>query len=84
MNLKIIEDGNLSEWFRVFLIAVGIAFVAIAVGCDINPTISKVLLLSGFAVALVGGVASRAKLLNIKPFGQSAWRKAKKTYEKDE
>ncbi|EEE04549.1 conserved hypothetical protein [Burkholderia multivorans CGD2M] len=37
-------------------------------------------MLSGFAIALVGGMTSRAKLLYIKPFDNS-YKKARESYE---
>ncbi|WP_258169327.1 hypothetical protein [Burkholderia multivorans] len=80
MKIKFIEDGNFTSWFRFLLIAVGVAFAAIAVECDIPILWARVLLLSGFAIALVGGMTSRAKSLHIKPFDNS-YKKARESYE---
>lgn len=68
MKIEFIEDGNFTSWLRLLLIVVGITFAAIAVECTLPILWARILLLSSFAIALVGGMASRAKLLHIKPF----------------
>lgn len=37
--------------------------------------------LAGFASVLIGGLASRAALVGLRPFAESEWKKAKRTYE---
>jgi hypothetical protein len=44
------------------------------------PLWARILLLVGFAIALVGGMTSRAKILHIKPFGNS-YKRARRSYE---
>jgi hypothetical protein len=80
MKVKFIEDGNLSSWLRLFLILLGIGLAAIAIEFDLPLVWARILLLAGFAVALVGGVTSRAKLLHIKPFDNS-YKKARDSYK---
>ncbi|CAD6542667.1 hypothetical protein LMG27952_03921 [Paraburkholderia hiiakae] len=80
MKIKFIEDGNFTAWFCLTLIVVGIAFVVFAVKCRPPILWARVLVLSGFAIAVVGGMTSRAKLLHIKPFDNS-YKKARKSYE---
>ena len=83
-KIKIIEDGNFPDWVRLAFIVVGFALMFCAFKF-IPPTIfGGAVALIGFGLALIGGFASRAHMLKIKPFGGSAWRKAKKTYEKDD
>jgi len=80
MKLQFIEDGNFTSWLRLLLIVLGIMFAAIAVECNLPILWARILLLSGFAIALVGGMTSRAKLLHIKPF-ENSYKKARKSYE---
>ncbi|MFM0692894.1 hypothetical protein PQQ64_11390 [Paraburkholderia graminis] len=80
MTLQFIEDGNFTSWLRLLLIVLGIMFAAIAVECNLPILWARILLLSGFAIALVGGMTSRAKLLHIKPF-ENSYKKARKSYE---
>lgn len=82
-KIKIIEDGNFPDWVRLAFIVVGFALMLCAFKF-IPPTIlGGAVALMGFGLALIGGFASRSHMLKIKPFVGSAWRKAKKTYEKD-
>jgi len=80
MNIRFIEDGNLASWLRLTLIVTGIAFGTVAIECNLPNLWARVLLLAGFLLVLVGGLASRAALLHIKPFDNS-YEKARKTYE---
>ncbi|WP_028228012.1 hypothetical protein [Paraburkholderia ferrariae] len=83
MKIKFIDEGNLSSWLRLTLIVVGIVLAVVAVECTLPILWARVLLLSGFAIALIGGMTSRAKLLHIKPFDNS-YKKARKSYEEDD
>lgn len=56
------------------------ALAIIAIECNLPNLWARVLLLSGFAIALIGGMTSRAKLLNIRPFDTS-YKKARKSYD---
>ncbi|MEX3967099.1 hypothetical protein AB4Y45_02135 [Paraburkholderia sp. EG287A] len=80
MKIRFIEDGNLSSWLRLLLILLGIGFAATAIEFDLPIVWARMLLLIGFAIALVGGMTSRAKFLHIKPFDNS-YKKARKSYE---
>ena len=75
-----IEDGNFAAWLRLTLILIGLALFAVAVEYRLPVSWARVLVLSGFAITLVGGMTSRAKLLHIKPFDNS-YKKARKSYE---
>ncbi|WP_321798044.1 MULTISPECIES: hypothetical protein [unclassified Burkholderia] len=82
-KIKIVEDGNFSDWVRLLFIVVGFALMFFAFKL-IPPTLTGgVVALIGFGLALVGGFFSRAHMLKIKPFGNSVWRKAKQTYKED-
>ncbi|OJA37248.1 hypothetical protein [Burkholderia ubonensis] len=80
MKIRLIEDGNFPSWFRLLLIIVGVALAAMALYCNLPPTLAKIALLVGFGIALVGGMTSRAALLKIKPF-DSSYKKARESYK---
>ncbi|MBT2793353.1 hypothetical protein [Paraburkholderia strydomiana] len=79
MKIQFIEDGNFTSWLRLLLIVLGITFAAIAVECNLPILWARILLLSGFAIALVGGMTSRAQLLQIKPF-ENSYKNVRKSY----
>jgi hypothetical protein len=80
-KIKFIEDGNFLDWMRLVFVSAGFLLMLFAFKF-ISPTIiGGVVALIGFGLALVGGFASRVHMLKIRPFGNSAWRKAKKTYK---
>jgi hypothetical protein len=80
MEAKFIDSGNLSSWLRLTLIVIGIGLAAVALECELPVLWARIFLLVGFLSVLVGGMTSRAKLLNIKPFDNS-YKKARKSYE---
>ena len=82
MKIRLIEDGNFPSWFRLLLIIVGVAIAVMALYCNMPLVLAKISLLVGFGIALVGGMASRAVLLKIKPF-DSSYKKARKSYESE-
>ncbi|WJF91793.1 hypothetical protein QS306_17140 [Paraburkholderia bonniea] len=73
--IKIIEDGNFSGWLRTLLCIVG----AVVVYCGVRYERSILIMTLGLAIAAVGGFASRAKMLKIKPFDNS-YKKARDSY----
>ncbi|WP_230956282.1 hypothetical protein [Burkholderia pseudomultivorans] len=83
-KIRLIEDGNFPDWLRLLLIIVGFAIMFCAFKFIPPTLIGGAVALFGFGLALVGGFASRAYMLKIRPFGNSAWRKAKKTYKEDD
>ncbi|MGY6162332.1 hypothetical protein [Paraburkholderia strydomiana] len=80
MKIQFIEGGNFTSWLRLSLIVIGVTFAVIAAQCNLPIVLARVLLLSGFAIALVGGMTSRAKLLHIKP-SENSYKKVRKSYE---
>ena len=80
MKIRFIDNGNLASWLRLTLIVIGIGLAAVALKCEISVLWARVLLLVGFLSVLVGGMTSRAKLLNIKPFDNS-YKKARDSYK---
>ncbi|WP_150619058.1 hemagglutinin repeat-containing protein [Pandoraea horticolens] len=81
MKIPLVEDGNFSQWVRTILLVAGLSLMIIA--CIYIPAapFGGFLLLLGFGIAAVGGLSSRAHLLNIKPFGKNN-AKSRRTYEK--
>ncbi|MGF6645032.1 hypothetical protein P3T24_003208 [Paraburkholderia sp. GAS33] len=80
MKVKFIDNGNLAAWLRLTLIVIGIGLAAVALGCELPVFWARAFLLVGFFSVLVGGMTSRAKLLNIKPFDNS-YKKARDSYK---
>jgi len=74
------EDGNFPRWLRLCLVLVGMGMVAIALAFKMPSVVARVVLLSGFGIALVGGMTSRAAMLKIKPFDNS-YKKARDSYK---
>ena len=81
MKIRLVEDGNFSQWARTILLVAGLSLMIIA--CIYIPAapFGGFLLLLGFGIAAVGGLSSRAHLLNIRPFGNNN-AKSRRTYEK--
>lgn len=81
--MKIFEDGNFREGLRVFLVVAGIALVLGSVNIGLNSTSTKFMFIVGIVIAAVGGYASQAHMLKIKPFDNSS-KKARKSYEAED
>lgn len=82
--MKLLRDGNFSGAVRVllFLFGVGIGYVALA--CDVAPSALRIIVfMSAVVLCALGGYSSWAHVLGVQPFGESSWRKAKKTYKDD-
>ncbi|BDB27464.1 hypothetical protein CTP10_R48720 [Cupriavidus sp. P-10] len=77
----LLKDGNLSGFAIIVLLVVGLLLVYACVSW-IESYLGR---LASFSVGLVcvasAGYAGRAKALGLRPFGESPWRKAKRTYE---
>jgi hypothetical protein len=80
-KIRFIDDGNLAEWVRLSLIVLGFSMFIGGLAIDSLPRyLALTLVILGLPVAAIGGYASRAKALGIKPFDNN-YRKARKTYE---
>ncbi len=81
-QMKLIKDGNLSAPTRGALIVTGAALILGGLGLEALPDwFGIIVFFLGMAAIFIGGISSRAKLIGLKPFGESEWRKAKKTYK---
>lgn len=67
MKVRFIDNGNLASWLRLTLIVIGIGLAAVALACELPVFLARAFLLVGFFSVLVGGMTSRAKLLNSRP-----------------
>ncbi|GGD61365.1 hypothetical protein [Caballeronia grimmiae] len=84
MRIRFIEDGNFSRWVRTGLLVVGILVMYVAYKYIPPAPFGGFVLLVGLGIAALGGYASRAHMLKIRPFDNS-YKKARKSYEmKDE
>lgn len=77
------DDGNLAEWIRIALVIIGIALVIGSVQIGLSSTASRITFIVGIVVAAIGGYASQAHMLKIKPFDNS-YKKARESYKHDD
>ncbi|WDR86095.1 hypothetical protein [Burkholderia ambifaria] len=83
--MKLIEHGNFVGWLRIALAVGGATLLLSGLTFGELPRwVRGFAFLAGFAVMAVGGMTSRAHMLKIRPFDNSAWRKAKRTYKGDD
>jgi len=80
VRIRFIDDGNFKQWVRIALILVGLLIMFLAYQFVPPAPYGGFLLLLGFGIAAVGGYASRAHLLKIKPFDNS-YKKARDSYK---
>ncbi|PLZ03121.1 hypothetical protein CY652_07390 [Burkholderia sp. WAC0059] len=78
--MRIIENGNFTPVFRIFLWLTGI--VIVVASCKLlSDIIMFIGVVVGMLITATGTYAERANLLRLKPFGTN-WKKVRKTYEK--
>lgn len=82
MRVKLIKNGNFSLWVRDAIIVIGISIMVITVKYVPPAPFGGWLLILGFGLAALGGLASEAHMLGIKPF-DNEYKKARKTYEQE-
>jgi hypothetical protein len=81
--MKIFNEGNFAPWLRIGFCIVGGILAYIGLALEILPRgIQIFLFLLGIVFAAVGGYASRAHSLGIKPFDRP-YDKARKSYKKE-
>ncbi|VVE69522.1 hypothetical protein PAN31117_03357 [Pandoraea anapnoica] len=79
MKIKFIENGNFSRWVREGLLVLGASIMVIAVKYVPPVPFGGWLFFLGFGLVALGGLASNAHMLDIKPFDNEN-KKARKTY----
>ncbi|MGG1944215.1 hypothetical protein AB1286_05315 [Trinickia sp. NRRL B-1857] len=78
--MKLIENGNFSEWFRVAMFLGGAGIATGGLAFDVFPnSIRVVAFLLGFAFMALGGLSTNAHMLGIRPFDDS-YQKARRSY----
>jgi hypothetical protein len=75
-KVHVIKDGNLSGWLRTVLCVLGAGIVY----SSVRYVHSMLLMSLGLLLVAIGGYASRAHTLKIKPFDNS-YQKARRSYE---
>ncbi|TKC87643.1 hypothetical protein FAZ69_15185 [Trinickia terrae] len=80
MKIRIIENGNISRPVRTMLVVVGALMIILPTKYMEASWLWVALLLCGLVLMAIGGFASRAHTLGLKPFDNS-YKKARKTYE---
>ena len=81
--MKIIRDGNFVRWFRVCILFCGIFLGYLGLALEFMPQgVRLILILIGIVFAAIGGYASQAHTLKLKPFDTNN-RRARKSYEKE-
>jgi TRAP-type uncharacterized transport system fused permease subunit len=77
--MRLIEEGNFKEWIRICFVIAGIALVVYAARRGLSSVLPKIFFSVGIIVAAVGGYASQAHMLQIRPFDNS-YKKARDSY----
>jgi hypothetical protein len=79
--VKLFEEGNFSGWLRITLYVAGLATFFSALTSDWAPRWTRMIgFLLGFSLMALGGLSSRAHMLNVKPFDNS-YKKARESYQ---
>jgi hypothetical protein len=82
--MKFVEAGNFSGWVRITLFVVGPTAFGMSLSLDWLPRGPRmVAFLLGFGLMALGGISSRAHMLNIKPFDNS-YKKARESYKTED
>jgi hypothetical protein len=82
--MKFVEAGNFSGWVRITLFVVGITAFGMSLALDWLPRGLRIAaFLLGFGLMALGGISSRAHMLNIKPFDNS-YKKARESYKTED
>ncbi|MFK0378196.1 hypothetical protein [Pandoraea sp. NPDC090278] len=80
--MKVIENGNFSGWVCTFLIFIGILLSCFVFKYVSPGPLGVFLALLGFLMMAVGGLSSRARLLNVRPF-DNEYKKARRSYDEE-
>jgi surface polysaccharide O-acyltransferase-like enzyme len=80
MKIRFVEDWNFSGWLRTAFIVVGALLIVLPTKFMESSWLWFGLLLCGLVLTAMGGYASRAHTLGIKPFDNS-YRNARESYK---
>jgi hypothetical protein len=79
--MNLLSNGKMKGWVMSALIVAGGVIIFAAIKWVPSGTGRLVIASLGLCVAAVGGFAAKAQVLGLRPFGESEWRKARRTYE---
>jgi len=79
----IIKDGQLTGIAVLLCVVLGFAMAFGSIRYIDNYYVMTLCYSIGFAIAALGGYSGGSYALHLRPFGESSWRKAKRTYEEN-
>jgi hypothetical protein len=77
--MKIFKDGNLSNFAVAILLVIALVFMYIA----ITFQWPRYIFWGGFIILFIAHCSIQSSILHFRPFGESEWRKAKRTYAEE-
>jgi hypothetical protein len=81
--MKIFEDGNFRESVRIALVIAGLTLIIGSVKVGLATATPKITFLIGIIIAAIGGYASQAHMLKIKPF-DNGYKKARESHRTED
>ncbi|NOV26568.1 hypothetical protein E5S69_23960 [Cupriavidus necator] len=75
-----IKDGNIAPFTLDLLVIIGLLVIFIGIKF-LNGWAAYTCAVIGLVIGAIGAYSGRAALFELRPFGESEWRKAKRTYE---
>lgn len=85
MNIKfLIKNGHLTGVTCVLFFLIGLGALYVSVKYIHGHTAKMFGVSIGMMLMAIGGYAAKASALHLRPFGESPWRKAKRSYKEDD
>lgn len=81
--MKLQSEGKLKSWVMSALVVVGALIIFVAIKWISSGALRITVASIGLVVSAIGGYSAKAQVLGLRPFGESSWRKAKRTYDQD-
>lgn len=82
--MKFLKNGNLNGMSIALLLGSGLFLLYASVNL-VESYLGKLACFSiGLTAVAAAGFSGRAKALGLRPFGESPWRRAKRTYAEDD
>lgn len=80
MKKRLIKERSITPVLRDVMVVIGIAMIFIGVRY-LSGWSFYVCAVAGLLLGAIGAYSGRAALFGLRPFGESPWRRAKRTYE---
>lgn len=77
-----VEDGNPTPFVRDSLVVFGLLLIFLGIKF-LNGWAAYSCAVIGLIIGAIGAYSGRAALFGLHPFGESPWRRAKRTYKED-